>query len=203
MKKNKSDERALLDEKRETFRAEIIRRKAEGQVFGPKNIQPNAAGLPKAIQFVLVVSVVFFAAVLFYRSANEKHFNVDDGLLTTSRSEIENLRAELVSLEEDWRRSQARVIVARQELNSISNKNNYDQIVRSGSAGASESLILAKKTFDDPAYESKNATLERSARSNLDRAVAKMEGVDNRISELKKQLRSLDKNVGQLELTEE
>lgn len=193
MKKNKIDEQVPLEEKRETFRAEIVRRKAEGKIFGPKHIRPNEAGLPKVIQLALVLSVVVFAGVLFYRSAHEKHSNAEQEFFATARSEIENLRSELLSLEEDNRQWQARMISASQELNSISNRNNYDEMARSGSLGVTESLILARKMFDDPAYESKNATLERSARTNLDSAVAKLERTESRISELKKQLGSLEK----------
>lgn len=193
MKNNKIDECALLDEKRETFRAEIVRRKSEGQIFGKKNAQPNAAGLPRSILFALLIGVVVFSGILFYRSANEARFNLEDGLFTTPISKNESLRLELLELEMGREQQQSRMISASQKLSSISNKNSYDQMARSGSLGVNESLILAKKMFDDPAYESKNATLERGARSNYESAVAMMEETDSRISELKNKLRTLDK----------
>jgi hypothetical protein len=102
------------------------------------------------------------------------------------------LLSEIAELEKRQTEGESRLAEARYDWQKAKARTDYDGVVRSGAAGASEGLRLTKKQIDNPFYQGESQRLEAGLRGSMERARSSLDSVDQQLKQKRAELLALE-----------
>lgn len=178
------------------YLAESRQRQLEFEKRSQQALSPHTDGKGGFLQqwspllFGLLIVVSIIAVLLPSKSTS------DPANATVKKdTHRSNLVAEIEDLTSRLSSAESRLLEARYEWNKAKASTEYDNVVRSGVAGTSESLRLAKKQIENPFYEGESRRLEASMKSSMERALSSVETIDQQLKQKRAELTALDTSL--------